>query len=133
MTNNRNDPLSGWRSPPAPPHLKRQAMAAALDSSREPIKRRIEDRLWESSAIRYGWLAAASLLLVLNLAVGVLDPATVHATNVGTEVHPATEVDVGMPIPEPARGRWTLAEAQQVVRQILTDPCLDPLTQGDCT
>jgi len=108
-------------------------MAAASDSSREPIKRRIEDRVWESSAIRYGWLAAASLLLVLNLAVGVSDRPVVQASNHGIETHQKYDVDIGIPIPEPARGTWTLADAQQVVRQILTDPCLDPLTQGDCT
>ena len=132
MNQPNHDELAGWRTPPAPPHLKRQTMAAALDSSREPIRRRIEDRLWESSAIRYGWLAAASLLLVLNLAVGVSYCNTVQSTYHGIEVHQKNEVDIGIPIPEPARGTWTLADAQQVVRQILNDPCLDPLTQGDC-
>lgn len=133
MTGKRDDLLKGWRTPPAPPHLRGRAMAAARDGARRPVRRRVEDRLWESRAVRYGWLAAASVLLVLNLAVDGATPATVPATNLTVETRPAEDAEVGIAIPRPARDVWTLAEANLVARQILTDPCLDPLTEGDCT
>ena len=134
MTNDRDDLLTGWRSPPAPPQLRRRALAAARDGSSKPTRRRLEDRLWESRPARYGWLAAASLLLFLNLAVGFSDRPTLRALNHGAEFHQIDDgFDIGISIPQPTRAAWTLAEAQQVVRQILTDPCLDPLIQGDCT
>ncbi len=133
MTNDRDDLLAGWRSPPAPLQLRRRALAAARDANRAPVKRRLEDRLWESRPIRYGWLAAASLLLFLNLAVGVSHRPAILALNHGAEVHQIDGIDIGVLIPQPTRAAWTLADAQLVVRQILTDPCLDPLLQGDCT
>ena len=133
MTDDDTDLLAGWRSPPAPPGLKQRVLAATRDHNRRPVNRRLEDRLWESRAVRLGWLAAASLLLVLNLAARAPNEAPRIASTEGPPSARDTAVDVGAPIPEPADGAWTLAEAGDAVRQYLTDPCLDPMTEGDCS
>jgi hypothetical protein len=127
------DLLTGWRSPPPPPELKERVLTAVRDDGRQPVRRRLEDRLWESRAVRVGWLAAASLLLVLNLAMKTADRAPMVASaNDGSPALDAEAV-VGAPIPEPEDVAWTLADAGSVVRAILTDPCRDPLTEGDCS
>jgi hypothetical protein len=133
MTDNDTELLAGWRSPPAPPELKERVLAAALDDDRRPVRRRLENRLWESKALRFGWLAAASLLLALNLAVRNPDQAPVVASAKQPARAGDAEIDVGAPIPTPADDTLTLAEAGGLVREILVDPCLDPMTEGDCS
>ena len=67
MNRDHRNLLLGWRTPRAPSDLRERALAAARDLTRNPVRRRIEDRIWESPVARFGWLAAASLLLALNL------------------------------------------------------------------
>jgi hypothetical protein len=133
MNDNDTDLLAGWRSPPAPPELMQRVLAAARDHNRPPVGRRLEDRLWESRAVRFGWLAAATLLLALNLAVRNPAGAPVVASAEQPQRAGDAEIDVGAPIPTPADDTLTLAEAGGLVREILVDPCLDPMTEGDCS
>ena len=136
MNRDNSNLLHGWRAPRAPSDLRERALAAAHDRTRNPVRRRIEDRIWESPVARFGWLAAASMLLALNLTLD--SPGRSRGLSASLEsAGPATDhtggEDVGMPIPTPVANRWTLAEAQLIAEQMLADPCLDPLTEGDCT
>jgi hypothetical protein len=124
--------MSGWKAPSAPDGLKNKAMTAAHDADRRLVPRRIEDRLWESRAVRFGWLAAASVLLVLNFAVRTAEQD--HELQVADRVdHPPVELDVGIDVPESTPKTWTVAEAQAIVEAMLKDPCFDPMDEGDCT
>ena len=133
MTDVRDDHLAGWRAPSLPPGLEQRVLAAARDPLARPMPRRIEDRLWESRALRYGWLAAASALLALHLMVaepagrGVDQPSAVAAAQ------QAEELDIGVAIPTPRDRAATLADAHRMALALLDDPCLDPSLEGDCT
>jgi hypothetical protein len=132
MPDRSMDPLARWEPPPTPQGLKRRALAAAEDHDRRPVPRRIEDRLWESRTLRFGWLAAASVLLALNFAVGTGE----HRQELETAdrvARPTVELDVGIDVPASTPNTWTVAEAQAIVDAMLNDPCLDPMAEGDCT
>jgi hypothetical protein len=132
MPDHERNPLDRWQPPPTPRGLKNSAVSAALDADRRPEPRRIEDRLWESRPLRYGWIAAASMLLALNLVVeNPQRPQNRHAAV--AEASAADEYDVGVEVPSAAPRTWTVAEARALVGAMLEDSCFEPMAEGDCT
>lgn len=132
MTEASDDLLAGWQGPAAPPGLRERALAAARNPEVAPMPRRIEDRVWESRPLRLAWLAAAAVLVVLNLAAEdrVAAP-TARVTAMAAAS--AIEDEVGAKIPPVPADGMTLAEAYQLAVALLNDPCLDPWSGGDCT
>jgi len=63
----RSDPFSGLRPSPPPPELRDRTLRAARNASRHAEHRGAVDRLWESTLLRWAWLAAVAILLLLNL------------------------------------------------------------------
>ena len=133
MTDARDDLLAGWRAPSVPPGLEQRVLAAAMDPLARPTPRRIEDRLWESRTLRYGWLAAASALLALHLVIA--DPAGrgVDRPSAVAAAQEADDLDIGMELPAHRDQAMTLADAHRMALALLNDPCLDPSLEGDCT
>ncbi len=66
MNDTSKDLFTGWSPTEPPPHVRERVLAAARRGA-VPARRRLEDRLWENRAVRIGWLAAAALLVALNL------------------------------------------------------------------
>lgn len=68
MKRSPEDLFRGWKPTPAPNHLEEIVMSAVQETvvSRQ---RTLVDRLWDSRALRYGWVAAATALMALNLSL----------------------------------------------------------------
>ena len=66
MSRSNDDLFRGWRPAPARADLKESVISAARGGVQTQPKG-LTDRLWESRALRYGWAAAATALMALNL------------------------------------------------------------------
>jgi hypothetical protein len=66
MSRSNDDLFRGWRPTPASPELKERVISAVRGGVQTQPKG-LTDRLWESRALRYGWVAEATVLVALNL------------------------------------------------------------------
>ena len=133
MTARHDDLFDGWRAPSVPVGLDRRVLAAARNPNFVAIPRRIEDRIWESARLRVAWLAAASLLVALNLLVaGPLAPVIAgHPAEVATSS--AEGLDNGVEVPSHDQQVTTVGDSDTLAIAILMDPCAYPSIEGDCT
>jgi hypothetical protein len=61
-----HDLFAGWRATLAPAGLEDRVLAAIREGARPPHIGLV-NRMWENQALRIGWLAAAALLMAINL------------------------------------------------------------------
>jgi hypothetical protein len=66
MSRSNNDLFRGWTATRTSPELKERVLSAVREGA-DVRQRKLTDRLWESRALRYGWAAAATALVALNL------------------------------------------------------------------
>jgi hypothetical protein len=59
--------LAGWKPTGAPPDVAERVVSTAARGGRTVRPRRLDERLWHSRGLRFGWLAATTALLLLNL------------------------------------------------------------------
>ena len=133
MTERHHGLLAGWRTPAAPPELAQRVLEAARDPRLEPSPRRIEDRIWESRGLRAAWLAAVSALLAANLILTGPGEPIVAENDPQAAALPSDELDIGIGIPPHHKHAATLGDTDTLAVALLSDPCLDPSTEGDCT
>ena len=128
-----DDVLAGWRTPSAPPELAQRVLEAARDPQLEPRPGRIEDRIWESRGLRAVWLAAASALLAANLILPGPGESIVAEQGPEAAALRSEDLDIGIEIPPHRKHVATLGDTDTLAIALLSDPCLDPSTEGDCT
>jgi hypothetical protein len=133
MSERNDDLFAGLHAPMVPPGLEQRVLAAARDPRTAAMPRRIEDRIWDSRSLRAAWLAAASVLLAANLLLtGSSWPVdTERPSSAAFAAGPS--FDVGIEIPAYRGETRTLGETDRLAFAMLDDPCLDPMSEGDCT
>ncbi len=129
--------LRAIRPPMAPPALRQRALAAARQAliqeagaqqaGGEP-RPLLTNRLWQSRNLRLGWLAAATLLLGLNLRVALSPPPPVVAqADSMTAWQYINDPDELSPLQQktPAPGR-----SRELLEYLLTDGPADSRVQS---
>lgn len=95
-------PISGLEPPGPPAELRGKVLALAREALAEEAVRDVWTRIWGSRSLRLAWVAAASLLLLGNVAVSARRPpggAAVSRTGAEAEREAARELAALVALP----------------------------------
>ena len=119
MKRQADEMFVGWEKPKISGDLRERVLVTAKSQAQKPSIVSLEDRVWHSRVLRYAWLAAASILIAVNIMTFFPKSQTELVTATLSIEEITNDPQIVQLFERHQQSRTRLADSQQIIAKVL--------------